>query len=123
MPHSIRVLPIHSAHSCTASLRALRASIPAWQPLLPGLTWRGRCASVILTSPPLRAAEVRITTAPLRREKQEGCQPESRKEEHVVVRTVPMAVEGASKTSAGYRWKVHRAPRSARPWRWCWPCS
>ena len=101
MPHSIRVLPIHSAHSCTASLRALRASIPAWQPLLPGLTWRGRCASVILTSPPLRDAEVRITTAPLRKEAQEGlANPESKKKQAVVL-TVPMTVEGANKTGAG----------------------
>src|SRR5580658_7775873 len=41
-------------------------------PLLPGQTCRGRSASVILTSPPLRDAEVRITTAPLRKEAQKG---------------------------------------------------
>jgi hypothetical protein len=62
---------------------------------------RGRSASVILTSPPLRAAEVRITTAPLRKEAQEGlANPESKKKQAVVL-TVPMTVEVANKPVPG----------------------
>src|SRR5579859_2450000 len=42
---------------------------------------RGRSASVILTSPTLRATEVRITTAPLRKKPRRGTNPESQQEE------------------------------------------
>jgi hypothetical protein len=51
----------------SASYTALFVVVPAWRPILPGQTRPGRSASVILTSPTLRATEVRITTAPLRR--------------------------------------------------------
>ena len=45
---------------------ALRSAIPARHPFLPGRTGSLRSASVILTSPPLRDAKVRITPATLR---------------------------------------------------------
>jgi hypothetical protein len=61
---------------------------------------RGRSASVILTSPPLRAAEVRITTAPLRREKLGRGSIRNRGKKQVVVLPVPMAVKVQAKTSA-----------------------
>jgi len=48
---------------------ALCDAIPGRHPPCPGQTRRGRSASVILTSPPLLVAEVRITTAPLRKRK------------------------------------------------------
>ena len=47
-------------------VRALRATIPARHPLLPARMRSLRSVSVILTSPPLRAGEVRITPTPLR---------------------------------------------------------
>jgi hypothetical protein len=48
-------------------MRALRARRRVRSGLLPGLMHLAGAASVIPTSPPLRAAEVGITPAPLRK--------------------------------------------------------
>ena len=82
-------------HSAASAQTALCAAIPAWCPLLPGLMRRGRSASVILTSPPLRAAEVRITPAPLRRRKVEEEMRRNRNKKKAGVLSVPMTGEGA----------------------------
>ena len=70
---NLRPFTIQSEHTsrthCIAPqwpMLPLRAAIPAWHPLWPGWMCRGRSASVILTSPTLRAAEVRIPPAPHR---------------------------------------------------------
>jgi hypothetical protein len=55
---------------------------------------------MILTSPPLRDAEVRIITAPLRKRKPKGESQSGIEKKQAVVLTVPMTVEGANKTSA-----------------------
>ncbi len=56
----------HLAHSPAPEVRALSWRDMPRSGLLPGPTRPGGAASVILTSPPLRAAEVRITPAPVR---------------------------------------------------------
>ena len=61
-----RAMAVYPRHSTAFTRAALRAAIPAWYPFLPGLTCPGRSASWILTSPTLRATEVRIPPAPLR---------------------------------------------------------
>jgi hypothetical protein len=61
--------PDSSPTATYSPMLALLAAIPAWHALWPGWMWRGRSASGILTSPTLRAAEVRIPPAPLRKGK------------------------------------------------------
>jgi hypothetical protein len=73
---------LYLRQSTASACAALCAAIPAGHPVLPGVTCLGRSASGILTSPTLRAAEVRIPPAPLRSAKvQEGRRIRNRAEE------------------------------------------
>jgi hypothetical protein len=97
--------PSELAQTASTSLRtpARRCvpAVPAWHPFWPGWMCRGRSASVILTSPPLRAAEVRITTAPLRKGPLREPSRIAARKASWGCRSVPVTEEGASKTSAG----------------------
>jgi site-specific recombinase XerC len=70
---ALLVDPPHTRHTGAApGMRALCTRRLAWPGLLPGLMRLAGAASVILTSPSLRAAEVRITPAQLQETDQPG---------------------------------------------------
>jgi len=67
-----RLNPVHQLRRATLARAGIARRDSCSTPLPPAGTRSLRCASVILTSPPLLEAEVRITTAPLRRERFRG---------------------------------------------------